>query len=282
MVLKRFFASLLACVWCFLCIPSAYAAELGMLTGTLATDGACYQECTMGDAAADAARWACGTEIAVLNGGDLGYSLIYGSVTDEDLENTFPIDRPLCMVSITPAQLTALLEELLGHLVSDGGNSLVEEDSAFIGFPQISGFYMQYDVSAPEGERMEKITLADGTALDLDDDETVLTLVATDALLEGTYSEPLSGGKTTDYTLRSAFSAYLVWTGTLSPTNTERMSVRGLGGRALISYVPIVLLFVAATVIGVTRYSAKRRQDKFFTFEPNPNRIWDFQGLDDR
>lgn len=243
-------------------------AQLGTLSETLASDGALWQECALGDAAADAARQACGTQLAMIGGGELGYSLIYGGVSASDLENAFPSDAPLYTVSVTPAQLAGLLEALLSRSDAKGGAALDTGSSAFEGFPQISGFSLTYDVTAVSGSRLEKLTLEDGTALDLADGQTRLTLAATESMLSGVYGPVIDGFQPTGHTLRSAFAGYLSHMDSLSAPSCERITVKGLGGEPLISKVPFALILIAAVVIGALGYSKKHREDKFFTFDP--------------
>lgn len=245
---------------------SAGAAEIGYLNDTLATDGATYQECTLGDVMADAARTVCGTDLAIMNGGDFGYSLIFGGVTDEDLENTFPVDYELYTVEVTPSQLSAVLEELIAYQTSGGSNEILEEESAFDGYPQISGFTMKYDVSCPEGERIVTLTLDDETELDLDDEETILTLTVTSNMVEGIYADPLEDAEETGYTLRSAFREYLEEEGTLDAPEEDRLTVKGIGGRSIISIIGVGAVFLAAVIIGYWRYSMKRREQRFYSF----------------
>lgn len=250
-----------------LCFPAS-AGQLGSLEETLASDSAQWSECSLGDAAADAVRSVCGTQISIVNGGDLDYSLIYGEVTEQNLIDAFPLDRTLCVVSVTPAQLAALLEILLSHLTVAADTTLDTNMSAFAGFPQISGFIMQYDVSAPPGSRLENVTLEDGTQLNLEDMQALLTLSGTDALFSGTYGYTLDGAQSTAYTLRSAFAAYLLQTKTLQAPAANRTTVRGLGGEPLISKIPMILVVVAIVIIGIFSYLHQRRNSKFFTFDP--------------
>lgn len=248
---------------------SACADEIGTLEDTLASDDAEYEECTLGDATADAVCWSCGTDIAIIHGGALGYSLIYGSVEDFDLENSFPDDNAIYIATVTPEQLTSFLEELISPLTSDGGYNLVEEESATELYPQFSGFTLKYDVSCLAGERVEKITLdGDEDQLDLEDDETLITMAVTDVLLETLEETGLESSEPTDETLRTAFAAYLEENGTLSAPDTDRTTVRGLGGKTLISYVPFAAILVAVILIAYFAFSQKERNRKFYTFDP--------------
>lgn len=85
--------------------------------------------------------------------GDLEQDLPVGEVRWEDVTRAVNEDRQLAEAEITPAQLYALLEELLSHLSVDlADESLDVEASAFAGFPQVSGFLLTVDASAPVGK----------------------------------------------------------------------------------------------------------------------------------
>jgi hypothetical protein len=244
---------------------SALAAELSQ---TLASDGAQWQECSLGDSVADSLRSQFDTQIALVGGGELGYSLISGQISDADLENALPVDSPISTVTLTPAQLTQLLESLLGHGTAEGNSYLDTELSAFDGFPQLSGLTLTYDITAPAGSRLVSLALEDGTVLDTSDDTTQLALAATLPLLDGTYGPEISGAEPTGLTLRQVFSAYLSEHSDLETPQTGRISVKGLGGEPLINKVPFVLILIATVLIGVFSYSRQHRDAKFFTFDP--------------
>ena len=67
------------------------------------------QDSSLGNAAAEAARLALGTDIAILNGGDLGTDLSPKEVTWAEVQQAFSTDRVLAKVTITAKQLWQLL-----------------------------------------------------------------------------------------------------------------------------------------------------------------------------
>ena len=142
----------------------------------------------LGGLVADCVRWVAQTDLAIVPAGDLEQDLPVGEVRWEDVTRAVNEDRQLAEAEITPAQLYALLEELLSHLSVDlADESLDVEASAFAGFPQVSGFLLTVDASAPAGERAYAVTLEDGTVLDREDESTLLTMASTEHLISGGY-----------------------------------------------------------------------------------------------
>lgn len=168
-----------------------------------------YLECTFGDAAADAVRFALGTDLAVVCGGDLVHNLLPGEITYDELKAAFREDRPLAVIHVTPKELRVILEAGLSHVTLDETETIDSAASVYDGFPQISGFALSYDTAAPPGERLREVRV-NGEQISLDDDTTVYTLTATEFMLSGGYGlPPADGAVASELTLSEAMAMYL-------------------------------------------------------------------------
>jgi 2',3'-cyclic-nucleotide 2'-phosphodiesterase (5'-nucleotidase family) len=196
MVFKRMAA--LAAVLLLLAMPAARAAGGSgqalagtvprLLTATSDKNARCV-ECTMGDAIADAVRKYLGADIAIVCGGDLKANLLGGGITWDELRSAFAEDRPLATATVTVRQLREILEAGVSHIRMNASERIDEPSSVYDGFPQISGFTLYYDASAPVGGRVHDI-FVDNEKLKLDDDTKTVTLAATAFMLEGGYGLP--------------------------------------------------------------------------------------------
>ena len=200
MAFKRLAA--LAAVLLLLAMPAARAAggngqELAgtvprLLTATSDKNARCV-ECTMGDAVADAVHKYLGSDIAIVNGGDLKANLPAGGITWDALRSSFAEDRPLATATVTVRQLREILEAGVSHIRLNTTERIEEQSSLYNGFPQISGFILDYDTSAPLGQRVHDIII-NGESLKLDDDTKTVTLAATAFMLDGGYGLPRVAG----------------------------------------------------------------------------------------
>jgi 5'-nucleotidase len=164
MAFKRLAA--LAATLFLLAMPAALAAsgngtELAgtvprLLTATSDKNARCV-ECTMGDAVADAVRKYLGADIAIVNGGDLKANLPGGEITWDELRSAFAEDRPLATAIVTVRQLREILEAGVSHIRMNASERIDEPSSVYDGFPQISGFTLYYDASAPVGQRVHRM-----------------------------------------------------------------------------------------------------------------------------
>lgn len=206
----------------------------------------------LGGLAADCVRWSAQTDLAMIPAGDLEQNLPVGEVLWEDVARAVNEDRRLAMAEITPAQLYALLEELLSHLSVDLANeSLDDAASAFAGFPQVSGFLLTVDASAPTGERAYTVTLGDGTSLEREDESTVLTVASTEHLFSGEYgSASIDIWTSLDQTLGEAM-ALALGSGEIAADDLERIRIIGVSGTALINSFPISVVILALLVIAI-------------------------------
>ena len=214
-------------------------------------------ETDIGDLAADAVRHASGADIAVLNSGDLGRNLIGGTITYADCRAVFTEDRELAVVTVTPAQLKDILECGVSHIVMNSDEETDRETSAWGGFPQISGFVFQYDVSALVGSRIRWIEI-DGDALDLADNTTTLTLCATAYMLSGGWDcFDLGGGEPVGMTLSEALFTYICEQGTISlpVAYTGRIQTAGSKDNGLFELLGVspLILFISVLIFGSVR-----------------------------
>lgn len=191
---------ILVVIFCFIAVsPAALAAEYGdadvigwVTTVTLSDtgNGSLADESPLGNAAADAAAYAAGTQLAIINGGDLTGALKAGDATMEHVISVFLYDRELAACEVTPAQLKSLLEFCLSRMTIDYKDLSIDYKASESGaFAQVSGFTLQYDVSAPVGERVVSILLENGPELDLGDQSTLYTLTCTAHLLSGGFGD---------------------------------------------------------------------------------------------
>ncbi len=165
-------------------------------------------ESQLGRAAADAVRLVAGSDIAIVNGGDLGSNLRGGDVTWAQICSAFPAERALALAQVTPRQLREILEAAVSHVVVDESERIDHEKSSNGAYPQISGFTFTYDMSCLPGERVQSIRL-DGTELELEDDAMLLTLAATEHMLSGGYDMPAAAYEPLGISLREAFAGYI-------------------------------------------------------------------------
>lgn len=163
----------------------------------------------LGAAMADAARLSCGTDLAMIDGGRIFYSLPAGEVTQGALENTVSENSILAITSVSGSQLWQLAEIGVGHLMVSESEDLDIEASDFDGFPQISGFTLTCDISAPVGERVIALQLDDGTLVDPANDESRYTMAAPEELFSGVYGYPEMEYTVSGISCTEALSAYI-------------------------------------------------------------------------
>jgi 5'-nucleotidase len=109
-------------------------------------------ESALGDLIADAQAHETGAQVALMNPGGIRADLKAGQLTFGDLFAVQPFDNGLVRMTLTGAQLKAILEQ---QFPASGDKIL-----------QVSGLKETYDRTRPEGDRITSLTLADGTAID--------------------------------------------------------------------------------------------------------------------
>ena len=234
-----------------LAVPAGAAGEVVGQNETLLTamngPGARGEECTLGDAAADALRDYAGTDIAVLPGGVFAFNLLGGDVTEEDVRLIFPEDDALGAAEITGAQLWDMLERSVSA-VTVGENDRVDWDSSLSdGFLQVSGFSFRFDASDPPGARVAEVTLDDGREISVGDSETVLTAASTAALLAGGCGYDAVDYSPLELTLPEAFIRYIAGqNGALVRPELSRIGMFGTADSAFLNGVgSSAVLFLA-------------------------------------
>lgn len=170
---------------------------------------ALYQECTLGNALADAMVKYTGADMAIINGGMLTGNLQYGDVTRSDIAQCIAEDCELAVAEVTAAELYALLESSVAHVVIDGERNYVPESSEHEAFPHISGFRVSYDPSAVVGERVARVTV-NNEPIEVADTETTYTLISSVKIFNGEFGAPKIENYTiVDETLYSVFESYI-------------------------------------------------------------------------
>jgi 5'-nucleotidase len=114
-------------------------------------------ESNIGNYAADAVRVAMGADVALLNGGGFRADRLLGPgpLTRRDLLGLLPFQNPLVLLSVSGAQLRAVLEHGLGLRVERGQSGAM---------PHVSGLRLNYDAQRPAGRRIVAIEVG-GTPL---------------------------------------------------------------------------------------------------------------------
>lgn len=121
------------------------------------------QEANLGNFLADRMRNTLGTDIALINAGQIRRSLEPGPVTLGDVLSVLPFDSALVTLHVTGA----MLREILEHSVSQWPNHSGR-------FFQISGLQVRYQGKAPVGSRVSSIMVG-GVPLDISKTYTVAT-----------------------------------------------------------------------------------------------------------
>lgn len=270
---KRWAAAAALALTLLLAAPARAAAAddavLGVIDVKLTAAGersARSAESSLADVTADALRRQLGTDIAIVNGGDLKADLPRSSVTREKLGRVFAQDRETATASVTPAQLCAMLEAGVSHIVLAGDESIDHAVSGkYGGFPQVSGFRYLYDASAPAGQRVMEMQLDDGTELDPQDDETRLTLAATAYMLSGGYDYPaVSSAEPSGRTLADALADHVRQLQTVGRPAMGRIRTAGTTEGALMDYLPVSGILVAVVLLGL--FSDKKYK-KIFSYK---------------
>lgn len=223
-----------------------------------------YLECTFGDAAADAVKFALGTDLAIVCGGDLVHNLLPGEITYNELKAAFREDRPLAVIDVTPKDLRVILEAGLSHVTLDETEKIDGAASAYDGFPQISGFTLSYDTTAPPGERLHEVKV-NGKQISLEDETTVYTLAATEFMLSGGYGlPPVDGAVVSKLTLSEAMAMYLNHEMPDYSQTGRRIHPMGAQNGSLSALYPMGISLVVILLIAVGN---GHRFKKFYNFK---------------
>jgi len=271
-MLKR----LLGAILLFVCVLSLYVSlptktvsagsnaeivgDVPWLLSAIEDNNAKIYESSLGSAVADAVRISLKSDVAIVCGGELAYGLLPGGITYDEIKSAFTKDSKIAAASLTVKDLRQILERGLANLTLNDSEGVDEKLSAFDGFPQISGFKLYYDVSAPPGKRVYKIVIR-GESVDLDSETYTLTLGSTLGMLKGEYGHPpVDDIKESDLTLSEAMLAYIVnGLNEYSPSE-RRMHMRGINDGGLSAYIPKTIFPVIMIVFLVAHFTKSRRE----------------------
>lgn len=185
-------------------------------------------QCELGCTVADAVREAAGTQIALVNWGDIQNDLNQGSVTSADISRVFSKDRSLATATVPPDVLFQILEHAVSQIQLDSATErVVAGTERFDGFCQVSGFRFRYDASAPVGSRVVQIILEDGT--ELTSEGSAITLTATEYMLTGGYGFAPVDCTPLGCSLTDALADYVSLRTGLPEGETQRITM--IGGR---------------------------------------------------
>ncbi|MBR3397446.1 MAG: 5'-nucleotidase C-terminal domain-containing protein [Lachnospiraceae bacterium] len=239
-----------------------------LLTATSDRDARCV-ECTMGNAVADAMCKYLNTDIAIACGGDFKANLPAGDITWDELQSAFAKDRTLATAAVSVRQLREILEAGVSHIQMNESERIDEAASVYDGFPQISGFTLYYDASAPVGQRVYDIYIND-ERLALDDDSRMFTLAATEFMLEGGYGLPrVEDSVSTDMTLADV-TAHYIKDGMAEYLKTgERIHPMGTADGVLPGAAIGVIIAVSLVVFLLGRRNGRKKWDDESTYYPH-------------
>ena len=257
---------LMVTIICLLLEISALATPGNEIVGTVDTlirentgYGSAIEETALGDVTADALGFVSGADVAIVNGGELLCNLQAGQRTRSDIEAIFKENRMLAVAKVTAAQLWDILEYGVSHAVLKEDQKIDTELSAFQGFPQVSGLWFKYDLSAPVGERVIYVELADGSVLLKNDEETHITLCATEYMLSGGYGYESVEYESLGLGLVDALEEYMGSATLTEPSGSARIRTIGSNDEPLISRTTVFIVAFAACIIMICAHEIKDR-----------------------
>ena len=239
--------------------PDELVGEVASLLQGTNDPGPKISSMPLGSAAADALAAAAGTQLAIVNGGDIVQNLQGGEATWGDVLAVFKEDRPVAVTTVTAAQLKAILEVTAANFVTGEDDCLIQAQSESDAFVQPSGFTYRLDGSAPANGRVFEIEI-DGEELDLTDETTTYTLAASEYMLSGGFGMPVFDYELTEYTLATAM-VKAMQEGTLTVPDEQRAYIVGTADDRIIDMFPIGVVILAAVLIAVFNHSKNTRYD---------------------
>ena len=262
-------AALLSAV--LLCAPVSAAETVGNVPCMLTSwsgRGTLLDESSLGCAASDAVRLILGTDVAIVNGGDIPDNALQPGTQDEDaVRNAFANDRVLATAHISAGELFEILEAGVSHIIVDNeSGELLTQESMFEGFPQVSGFSFRFDAAAEPGNRVLWVKLDDGRKLTRGDGDTKLSLAASEHLLSGGYEFPVdtewtAAGKTLSQVMAEYISAGV----SEDYSKVHRVSMVGGQTNSIISRIPagavLALLILLGAAGGLRQYRRRKSGD---------------------
>lgn len=243
-----------------------YGTSEVLLHGCDAT-GNTNTETSFGDLAADAAAQWCGAEIALLPSVDFGTNVQPGEVTEETLEQCLQNNSELALTLLSADRLYEWLEIGVSHLTVGEDGTIDWAISHFDGYLQISGIKITCDVSAPVGERIQAVTLTDGTPVHREDKTTQYRVVSTRSVLTGGYGYPALSEEQLQFvgTEREAVAAYIQEKGTITEPEMDRVQLRGSRDWLKNNWITMMLIFVTVCLIVARLRHVKEKEDVWRT-----------------
>ncbi len=242
---------------------AALSGQSGLLLRSTEEGGTVCSDTPLGSYAADTLRLAAGADLALLPSDLLGINLPPGTVDEAVLSASLLRDEAVYTVTLTPADLAALLEVAASRLTTNIEESLDREASNWGGFLQVSGILVIYDVPAPVGERVYSLKLADGTELDPADDATTLTAALPASLLEGGYGFPALTAEEEVGTLYELMLRRIADEGIEAEPDSRRILLYGCRENDLIDYFPPGLIVMVVLIFAFFGGSKWRRKFDF-------------------
>lgn len=225
--------------------------------------GAGCSESALGDLLADAALEETGVQMAILPAGVMTGTLEKGAVFQSDVERVVPENAELVTVRLTVADLAALLEQGVSKL-SRNESEQIDATSGWDGFPQVGGFSWEYDVSAPEGERLQYIRY-DGQELDLTDCQSTYTVVSVPALFDGSMGYPACSFERTGTELRQALRDYCSARDSIA-VPASRSTAIGTASYPIKDRLPVMAVVIVGVLIALVASIPKWKEEKHFSF----------------
>jgi 2',3'-cyclic-nucleotide 2'-phosphodiesterase/3'-nucleotidase len=143
--------------------------KIGVASATFSHNTDADQTTPLGEFVCKLMAEKAGVDIAIQNGGGLRRDIPAGDITMGLMYEVMPFDNTLMVVELTGADLKKNID-----------NGLMPEGSRAGSF---SGLVVEFDLNKPAGQRILKMTLADGTPVKMDG---VYKVVSNDFLVETT------------------------------------------------------------------------------------------------
>lgn len=115
----------------------------------------------LGTWASELMRKKVGTQICINNGGGFRAPIAKGDITMGTMYTVFPFDNAIVTMKLKGSDLKRVLENGIGNVS--------------LGWVQVAGVSISYDLKKPFGDRITGMKLADGTTVDMNKSYTVAT-----------------------------------------------------------------------------------------------------------
>lgn len=258
---RVFIYILLAAVLCTVLSPPAWCMEdddviASCDTAISAVSGSALDstaaETPLGDLLADAVREETGCDAAIVCGGHVLRSITYGDITTDKVLASVDGRGKAALVHVSPAELWELLETALSRIALDEGEAIDPAASSWAYYPQISGLEIQYDASAPAGERLLAVSCG-GTPLDsADQSGTIATALSEEYLSWDVLLQRQA--ETPERTEAEMLAAYLGDLEVVTAPAANRIRVLGItrslfADYKLYRYIPYIILILLLAIL---------------------------------